>query len=168
MLELLPNKWDQVLRPPLLLTSMLSPRVRVHRPRDPGFDELNPEATVLSIDGISAYDQISRASVMDGLFSLCGGEAVPFVRLFYGSPSTYMWEDAEGVEHLIPQGEGCCAFLQTRCVCPQTPGINYATPEAQHLRVNSRRQRHPPSPRALTGVSARGLQKINSRKKFDH
>ena len=43
---------------------------------------------------------------MDGLFSLCGGDAVPFVRLFYGSPSTYMWEDAEGVEHLIPQGEG--------------------------------------------------------------
>ena len=28
------------------------------------------------------------------------------VRLFYGSPSTYTWEDAEGVEHLIPQGEG--------------------------------------------------------------
>ena len=32
--------------------------------------------------------------------------AVPFVRLFYGSPSTFMWKDAEGVEHLIPQGEG--------------------------------------------------------------
>ena len=71
-----------------------------------GLTELNPEATVLSIDGISAHDQISRAAMMDGLFSLCGGEAVPFVRLFYGSPSTYMWEDAEGVEHLIPQGEG--------------------------------------------------------------
>ena len=53
--------------------------------------ELNSEATVLSIDGISAYDQISRAAMMDGLFSLCGGEAVPFVRLFHGTPSTYMW-----------------------------------------------------------------------------
>ena len=46
-----------------------------------GLTELNPEATVLSIDGISAYDQISRAAMMDGLSSLCGGEAVPFVRL---------------------------------------------------------------------------------------
>ena len=31
-----------------------------------GLTELNPEA-VLSIDGISAYDQISRAAMMDGL-----------------------------------------------------------------------------------------------------
>ena len=38
-----------------------------------GLTELNPEATVLSIDGMSAYDQISRAAMMDGLFSLCGG-----------------------------------------------------------------------------------------------
>ena len=53
-----------------------------------GLTELNPEATVLSIDGISAYDQISRAAMIDGLFSLCGGEVVPFVRLFHGSPST--------------------------------------------------------------------------------
>ena len=71
-----------------------------------GLTELNPEATVLSIDGISAYDQISRAAMMDGLFGLCGGEVVPFVRLFSGSPSTCMWEDAEEVEHLIRQGEG--------------------------------------------------------------
>ena len=62
-----------------------------------GLTELNPEATVLSIDGISAYDQISRAAMMDGFLSLCGGEAVPFVRLFYGS------QDAETVEHLIPR-----------------------------------------------------------------
>ena len=25
---------------------------------------------------------------------------------FYGSPSTYLWEDEEGVNHEIPQGEG--------------------------------------------------------------
>ena len=46
-----------------------------------GLTELNPEATVLSIDGISAYDQISRAAMMDGIFSLCGGEAVPFITI---------------------------------------------------------------------------------------
>ena len=29
-----------------------------------------------------------------------------FVRMFYGSPSTCVWEDAEGVEHSMLQGEG--------------------------------------------------------------
>ena len=60
----------------------------------------------MSIDGISAYDQISRAAMLDGLYTHCGGETIPFVRMFYGSPSTYVWEDAEGVEHSILQGEG--------------------------------------------------------------
>ena len=26
--------------------------------------------------------------------------------MFHGSPSTYVWEDAEGVEHFLLQGEG--------------------------------------------------------------
>ena len=71
-----------------------------------GLCELNPNSTVMSIDGISAYDQISRAAMLDGLYTHCGGEAIPFVRMFYGLPSTYLWEDAEGVEHSILQGEG--------------------------------------------------------------
>ena len=54
----------------------------------------------MSNDGISAYDQISRAAMLDG-HTHCGGEAIPFVRMFNGSPSTYIWEDAEGVEHSI-------------------------------------------------------------------
>ena len=34
-------------------------------------------------------------------------EAVlPFVLQFYGTPSTYLWEDSEGVVHEILQGEG--------------------------------------------------------------
>ena len=71
-----------------------------------GLCEVNPAATVMSIDGISAYDQISRAAMLDGLYSRCGGKAIPFVRMFYSSPSVYIWEDAEGVEHSILQGEG--------------------------------------------------------------
>ena len=59
----------------------------------------------MSIDGISAHDQISRAAMLDGKCTHCG-ETIPFVRMFYGSPSTYIWEDAEGVEHSILQGEG--------------------------------------------------------------
>ena len=31
-----------------------------------GLSELNPDSTVMSIDGISAYDQISRAAMLDG------------------------------------------------------------------------------------------------------
>ena len=45
--------------------------------------ELNPNSTVMSIDGISAYNQISKATMLDGLYTHCGGEAIPFVRMFY-------------------------------------------------------------------------------------
>ena len=32
--------------------------------------------------------------------------AVPFVSMFYGTASTYLWEDDEGTTHKIVQGEG--------------------------------------------------------------
>ena len=32
--------------------------------------------------------------------------ALPFVRMFYGRPSEYLWEDDSGTVHRIPQGEG--------------------------------------------------------------
>ena len=69
--------------------------------------DLNPEATVVSIDGISAYDLISRRAMLSGLAGVEGGAKVlPFVNLFYGSPSTYWWEDAMGTVHEVHQGEG--------------------------------------------------------------
>ena len=55
-----------------------------------GLCEVNPEATVMSIDGISAFDQISKAAMLDGLFSRCGRKAIPSVRLFHISPSVYI------------------------------------------------------------------------------
>ena len=64
-------------------------------------------ATILSVDGISAYDSISRVAMLRGLQRMEGGDALlPFVSQFYGSPSTYLWEEDEGVVHEIPQGEG--------------------------------------------------------------
>ena len=58
--------------------------------------ELDPQATV-SIDGVGAYDTISRKALFEALARMPGGaEALPFVRLFYGQPSQYLWEDAEG------------------------------------------------------------------------
>ena len=48
----------------------------------------------MSVDGISAYDLISRRAMLSGLAGVEGGEKVlPFVKLFHGSPSTYWWED---------------------------------------------------------------------------
>ena len=65
----------------------------------------------MSLDGISAFDLISRKSMLEGLCRIPGGEQVlPFVRMFHGSPSVHLWEDDSGVVHHIRQGEGhfCC------------------------------------------------------------
>ena len=69
--------------------------------------QLDPRATVTSIDGVSAFDLISRGAMMTGLMRVEGGSAaLPFVRMFYGAPSEYLWEDSCGTVHRIPQGEG--------------------------------------------------------------
>ena len=69
--------------------------------------ELDPEATVVSVDGISAFDLISRRVMLSGLAGVEGGEKVlPFVKLVHGSPSTHWWEDDVGTVHEVDQGEG--------------------------------------------------------------
>ena len=70
-----------------------------------GLTELDYNATVLSIDGISAFDLISRGAMLQALRDVSPA-ALPFVRQFYGNPSRYLWEDDEGVVHEIDQGEG--------------------------------------------------------------
>ena len=53
------------------------------------------------------FDLVSRESMLRGLFSVQGGEAIlPFVHLFYGVPSTYMWQDNSGDIHEVYQGQG--------------------------------------------------------------
>ena len=69
--------------------------------------ELDENATVVSVDGIGAFDLISRNSMMRGLRHMVDGEKIlPFVRAFYGKPSSYWWEDDVGDVHAIQQGEG--------------------------------------------------------------
>ena len=69
--------------------------------------ELNQETTIISIDGMGAYDLISRNAMMEGFLRMEDGDQIlPFVRMFYGTPSTYLWEDEMGVTQSIPQGEG--------------------------------------------------------------
>ena len=69
--------------------------------------EDNPRTTVLSIDGIGAFDLISRKSMLEALMRVQGGpDITPFVRQFYVQPSTYLWESEDGTEHHVEQGEG--------------------------------------------------------------
>ena len=69
--------------------------------------DLDPRATVLSINGIGAFDLISRGAMLDGLRSVAGGDSVlPFVVQFCGNPSSHLWDDDDGETHEIRQGEG--------------------------------------------------------------
>ena len=70
--------------------------------------DANPRCTVLSVDGIGAYDAISHRALLCGLVRhMEGGDSIPlFVLQFYGSPSSYLWEDSAGVVHEVWQGEG--------------------------------------------------------------
>ena len=50
--------------------------------------DMDANATLLSVDGIGAFDLVSRGAMMRGLMDVEGGGSVlPFVRQFYGTPS---------------------------------------------------------------------------------
>ena len=69
--------------------------------------DIDPEATITSINGMSAFDLISRRAMLEELSPVPGGrEVLPFVLMFYGTPSSYMWEDGTDTVHRIAQGEG--------------------------------------------------------------
>ena len=64
----------------------------------------DPNCTVLSIDGVGAFDLVSRRAMMTAVHSMDQGEKlIPFLLQFYGHPSTHVWEDEEGT---VQQGEG--------------------------------------------------------------
>ena len=61
----------------------------------------NTEATVLSIDGVGAYDHVLRSLMMSKLRdtpSLQG--LLPVVRAVYSRPSCYKWRDSSGTREL--------------------------------------------------------------------
>ena len=69
--------------------------------------ELDPRCTILSIDGVGAFDHVSREAMLHGLRNNPAlSQALPFVRQFYGSSSTYLWYDDRGVAHEVRQAEG--------------------------------------------------------------
>ena len=51
-----------------------------------GLTELNPRTTKTSIEGISAYDLISRQAMLERMKGIARGSELPFVSMFMGSP----------------------------------------------------------------------------------
>ena len=66
--------------------------------------DVDSNGTVVSIDGVGACDLISRNSMLRGLLRMENGDQIlPFVRCFYGRPSTYLSEDVR--THLDDVGQ---------------------------------------------------------------
>ena len=67
--------------------------------------DLDPRTAVVSLDGRSAYDCVSRSAIFTALHTTAPA-LVPFVRAIYGTPSIFHWWDDQGAHHVITQGEG--------------------------------------------------------------
>ena len=62
---------------------------------------------MLSIDGVGAFDLISRRAMMTALHRMPDGDSIlPFVLQVCGRPSPHLWEDENGTVREIQQGEG--------------------------------------------------------------
>ena len=69
--------------------------------------DLDPDATIMSVDGIGAFDHVSRAAMLGRLAPMpTACQILPFVRLSYASPSAYSWWDDDGNRRTISQAEG--------------------------------------------------------------
>ena len=69
--------------------------------------DMDEKLTILSIDGIGAFDHVSRNSMLRGLMETdVANRALPFVQQFCGQPSACFWDDEMGDAQVIPQGEG--------------------------------------------------------------
>ena len=72
-----------------------TPPVRTRHQSSTDEDE---HATIVSVDGIDAYDTISRRAMLQGVMLVLGGDRdLPFLKQFYSSPSIYVWEDDMGI-----------------------------------------------------------------------
>ena len=67
--------------------------------------ELDPSTTVISVDGVGAFE-VTRSAMLSGLLDMEEGEPLlPCVRMFYSQPSSYLFDDEVGETHTIHQGE---------------------------------------------------------------
>ena len=69
--------------------------------------DLDPRATVLSIDGVGAYDHVLRSAMVGKMLEVDSHRGrLPFARATYAEPSCYHWQDDHGRVHQIRQHEG--------------------------------------------------------------
>ena len=69
--------------------------------------DANLGLTLLSIDGVGAYDHVLRSSMLSSLLEVPGArDIIPYVMLSYGQPSRYAWADEDGTQQWIQQAEG--------------------------------------------------------------
>ena len=62
--------------------------------------ELDPRATVLSVDGVGAYNHVLRSSMLVKEMEVPQlRPLIPFVRSTYAHPTSYEWEDQHGTRH---------------------------------------------------------------------
>ena len=67
----------------------------------------DPDATILSVDGIGAYDHVPRAALLGRLATMPRArDILPFVCLSYANPSLYNWWDDAVRKRTIVQAEG--------------------------------------------------------------
>ena len=79
----------------------------MRRPYSATPHRLGPRATIVSVDGIGAFDLVSRNAMLRGLLRIeDGGTVLPFVRMFYGQRSIFLWKDEVGDVHDILSGRG--------------------------------------------------------------
>ena len=78
---------------------------------------LDEDATVVSIDGVGAFDLISRNAMVSGLMEMERGDRLwPFIREFYGRPSSYLWQDDRGSRTTSPK-EKAASKATHSCRC---------------------------------------------------
>ena len=62
--------------------------------------QVEATATILSVDGIGAYDHIHRAAMFGPTLAHARCQDTSFVRLSH-EPSQYLWHDEEGVRRTV-------------------------------------------------------------------
>ena len=69
--------------------------------------ELDPSTTVISVDGVEAFDSVLRSAMLSGLLDMEEGERLLLlVQMFCSQPSSHLFDDEVGETHTIHQGEG--------------------------------------------------------------
>ena len=80
--------------------------------------DLDESATLLSVDGVGAFDFVSRKAMLQGLLNMEGGDnLLPLARQFYGSPSTFLWKDEMGTVNHVKSRAKVVSRATHSCPC---------------------------------------------------